>query len=163
VLAGLVICLILNAATAASARAGNPSTGVRVDPNSPVSKEYAIPLGAARSTGQPPNSTGQPTSGGSPSAVQWFGDGIRRATGATGTGPGGAGNGREGTSRAATRRPAGDRAPAGAGSAQSSAGLGRPGGSGVLWMLAMAGGVPALGALAAGLMSMSGRRTRLTS
>jgi hypothetical protein len=162
-LSALVTCLILVAAMVASARAATPSTGVQADPNSPASKEYAIPLGAARSIGQPRTSTGQPTKGASVSAAQLFGNGIRRAPGSTGTGPGAGGNGREGIRAAATHRPAGVPAPAGAGSAASSAGLGRPGGSGALWMLAIAAGVLAVGALAAGLMSMSGRRTRLTS
>lgn len=54
---------------AAAGAAAGPAPGVHVDPGSPVAKEYAIPLGAARGNGTP----GDPTTG------QLFGAGITRA------------------------------------------------------------------------------------
>jgi hypothetical protein len=135
--------VVLMLAAAAPAKAQD---GVVVDPNSPPSKEYALPLEAARNQG----SGGGPAApgGGAPAAAPAFGVGVgsdARAGAASRDGtslPPGTGSGDDGSSEgggqsapASRRLPADERAVADAGGGFGS----------LLWSIGIASGLVALG------------------
>jgi hypothetical protein len=132
---GLVALIWLAATGVAVAATGSGlPPGVHLDPGSPASHEYAIPLSAARSAGTP----GPPTGG------QLFGAGI--------TPPGTAGPAARraassGATGAAPSARAGQSPSGGVGSQPTAQILGqsRGNGPGLLWMFAAAACVLALG------------------
>jgi hypothetical protein len=90
----VVALLFASLALPTAAQAQGP--GVFVDPDSPAGTEYAIPLEEARRNGAP---DAEPRPGGGQADPPLFGEGIRRAPGASAAGGGSAGaaDGGEGT------------------------------------------------------------------
>jgi len=72
-IAGLLAAISVLLAPAPALAGGSPTPGVHIDPNSPVAKQYAIPLGVARGT-----------PAGSSSKGSLFGHGITPAAPASG-------------------------------------------------------------------------------
>lgn len=164
VVAIFMVSVAVALATAAPAAALPP--GVHTDPNSPASKEYAIPLGVARGGG-PAGGSGSP---------QLFGTGItnaRAATNAPGSGTSAGGATNAPSAGGGTSNPGkgsrGTHQPVVAGPSATEAAKVLPpakllnsghGGSGVLWML----GVAAIVLVAGGLGGVAlARRNRGTS
>jgi hypothetical protein len=165
------VALALPAAAAAGGATG-PQAGVHVDPGSPAAKEYAIPLGQARANGGGSSGSG---------SGQLFGSGITRASASSAPNRGqqptsasagtarsthrvaraGAQAHRRVPGRVAVHARAG-RAGAPGGPAQASRvlGSGSGAGSGLIWMLAAAALVLALGGAGGAALARRGRRAR---
>jgi hypothetical protein len=158
----LIAVAALAVAGPAGAKTVSPAPGVHIDPGSPAAKEYAIPLGVAR--------TGSGSGGNG--STQLFGAGITKASSPP---PGAAPTGHAATTgRAVAGRghhPAAKRRTrSGAVTPASAPGTGVPppqrvldtgggAGSGIAWMLAAAAAVLLLGALGGLALARRDRRT----
>jgi hypothetical protein len=147
-----VLGMLVVAATLAGpgVAAAAPARGVHIDPGTPAGKQYAIPLGQARSTGAPSHVAAA-------GSAQLFGAGITSSEPSAATHPTGAAGGR--TTRRSAPSPAAGKPPAVKPAAvaiipvRKLLGSGPGESSGVWWMLAAGALVLVLGGLGGAVLA----------